>query len=104
SGPLVHLRNAPTAGDLLPEEGGEPQARKEAGLRREDAGPRLRRHGDQRAGARDRREEDRRPQLRNDRGGDEDDRRLGPLDGPAGGGVSHGASRQESSEGARERR
>ena len=38
-----------------------------------------------------------------DRGGDEDDRRLGPLDGPAGGGVSHGASRQESSEGARER-
>ena len=36
-------------------------------------GPRLRRQGDQGAGARDRREEDRRSQLRLDRIGDEDD-------------------------------
>ena len=46
SGPLVHLRDAPAAGDLLPQEGGEPQARQEAGFRRQDAGPRLRRQGD----------------------------------------------------------
>ncbi len=54
----------------------------------QDAGPRLRRQGDEGAGARDRREEDRRPQLRLDRVGNEDDRRLRPFDGPAGGGVS----------------
>ena len=36
-GPLVHLRDAPAAGDLLLEEGGEPQDRQEAGLRRQDA-------------------------------------------------------------------
>ena len=52
----------------------------------ENARPRLRRQGDEGAGARDRPAEDRRPQLRHDRSGDEDDRRLGPLDGPAGGG------------------
>ena len=40
----------------------------------------------QRAGARDRRKEDRRSQLRHDRIGDEDDRRLRPFDGPRGGG------------------
>ena len=85
SGPLVHLRDAPAAGDLLPEEGGGTEDRQEARFRREDARPRLCRQGDERAGARDRGEEDRRSQLRYDRGGDEDDRRLRPLDGPAGG-------------------
>src|SRR5271154_4846870 len=85
-GPLVHLRDAPAAGDLLLEEGRWTQARQEARLRRQDDGPRLRRQGDQGAGARDRPAEDRRPQLRHDRSGDVDDRRLGPLDGPASGG------------------
>ena len=70
------------------EEGRQPQARQEARLRRQDARPRLRRQGDEGAGARDRRKEDRRPQLRLDRIRDEDDRRLRPFDGPAGGGVS----------------
>ena len=38
-------------------------------------------------GPRDRREEDRRSQLRDGRGRDGDDRRLRPFDGPRGGGV-----------------
>ena len=53
----------------------------------QDAGPRLRRQDHQSAGARDRREEDRRSQLPHDRSRDGDDRRLRPFDGPRGGGV-----------------
>ena len=44
--------------------------------------------GHQEAGARDRRAEDEGPELRHRRSGDEDDRRLRPLDGPRGDGVT----------------
>src|ERR1700677_1758015 len=39
-----------------------------------------------------------------DRGGDEDDPRLRPFDGPRGGGVNHESRRQANPQGARERR
>ena len=49
----------------------------------------LRRAGHAGADRRDRGQEDARPQLRHPRGGERDDRRLRPLDGPGGGGVGH---------------
>jgi hypothetical protein len=51
-------------------------------VRLQDAGPRLRRQGDQGADRRDRREEDGRSQLRYGRIRLRDDRRFRPLDGP----------------------
>src|SRR5581483_6629482 len=80
-GPLLHLRDEDAAGVALPQEGGEPAKRVE------DARPRRRRQGDQGAGARNRREEDERPQLQHHRSGDAHGRRLRPLHGPRGWGV-----------------
>ncbi len=62
--------------------------------RLQDSGPRPRRLGDQGAGQGDRRAEDEGPQLRHDRSGHADDRRLGPLDGHQGGGVRRWQFRQ----------
>src|SRR4029078_5599439 len=81
SGPLLHLRDEDAAGVIFPQEGGK------ARQRFEDSGPRAGRQGHQAAGARDRSTEDEGPELRHRRSGDEDDRRLRPLDGPRGDGV-----------------
>ncbi len=70
------------AGFALSQEGG--QARK----RLEDAGPRYRRLGDQSAGPRDRRAEDEGLELRHHRFGDAHDRRVRPLHGVRGEGMS----------------
>ncbi len=47
SGPLLHLRDEAAAGLLLPQEGGWPQDRQEAGLGLQDARPQRRGQGDQ---------------------------------------------------------
>src|SRR4029078_4385906 len=82
SGPLLHLGVEDAAGVIFPQEGGK------ARQRFEDSGPRAGRQGHQAAGARDRSTEDEGPELRHRRSGDEDDRRLRPLDGPLGDGVT----------------
>ena len=79
SGPLLHLRDEAAAGLVLPQEGGEPEARQEAGFRLEDARQgRQRRQGHRGPDPRDRREEDGRPQLRHGRVGHGDDPRAPP--------------------------
>src|SRR5690606_35613636 len=70
------------AGDVLPEEGREPEVRLEGA--RQDEG----RHDRPRQGARDRREEDEGPERERRRGGHAHGRRLGPLDGPGSGGLT----------------
>ena len=67
--------------------------KKAAGIEvgRQDGRHADRRQGDQAAGRGDRQAEDARSQLRFGRVGDGPGGGLGPLDGPPGGGVSHGA-------------
>src|SRR6185437_7041304 len=81
-GSFLHLRDEDAAGVLLPQEGGEGRERLEKSR------PRRRRKGHQDAGARDRRAEDERSQLRHHRVGHENGRGFRPFDGPSGDGVS----------------
>src|SRR6185312_3464813 len=82
SGSLLHLRDEDAASVFLPQEGGE------ARQRLQDARSRQGRLGHQEADTRDRRAEDEGSQRQRYRRGDEDDRRLRPLDGPYGAGVT----------------
>src|SRR6185312_2631552 len=82
SGQVLHLRDADAAGLLLLEEGREDSV----GL--EDAGPRFRWFRQQEADQGNRGTENEGSQLRHGRSRDEDDRRLRPFHGPAGGGVT----------------
>src|SRR4029078_7327577 len=81
-GSLFHLRDEDAAGVLLPQEGSQ------SAERLQNSGPRKGRQGHQGAGQGNRRAEDEGPQRVRRRRRDEDDRRLRPLDGPRGCGVS----------------
>ncbi|KAF1857716.1 hypothetical protein Lal_00014235 [Lupinus albus] len=90
SGPLLHLRDEAAPGHVLPQEGGGPEDRQEAGLRLQDPGQGPDRRQDHRSAAsRDRREEDARPQLRFHRRGGRHDPGFRPGHGPR----SHGLRR-----------
>src|SRR4029078_4378701 len=82
SGPLLHLRDEDAARVVFSQEGRGPSERSE------DAGAREGWQGHQGAGQGNRRAEDEGPQRVRRRRRDEDDRRLRPLDGPRGSGVS----------------
>ena len=78
------MRTPPAS--YLPQEGGR-RVDRQGRIGLEGAGPRRRRHRHDGAGARDRQAEDEGPEHGRPRGCRQDDRRLRPLDGPAGGGV-----------------